>query len=102
MENERQTDEAMDSIKPMKSQVVETIPNRYELRTENPWEAICGHTRAVRCGSSVIVAGTTASNVDGGVLHVNLIFIRSTNKKKRKCFFFQFIFSLEVLIISRW
>jgi hypothetical protein len=101
MENERRNDEVIDSIKPMKSQVVETIPNRHELRTENPWEAICGHTRAVRCGSTVIIAGTTASNIDGGVLHVIPLFIYETNKKKRENLI-SFIFSLKVLIINRW
>ncbi|CAF1307512.1 unnamed protein product [Rotaria magnacalcarata] len=68
--------------------VVETLPGRLELRTNNPWEEICGHTRAVRRGPFVIVAGTTASDitVTGGVLHPEsayhqtvIIFERITN-----------------------
>ena len=53
--------------------VVEALSGRFELRTNNPWEEICGHTRAVRRGPFVIVAGTTASDITGGVLHVSLI-----------------------------
>ncbi|CAF0889287.1 unnamed protein product [Adineta ricciae] len=49
--------------------VVETLPGRFELRTDNPWEEICGHTRAVRRGPFVIIAGTTASDVTKGVLY---------------------------------
>ena len=54
-------------------QVVETIQDRHELRTDNPWEEICGHTRAVRRGQFVFIAGTTASDADGGVLHVSVL-----------------------------
>ena len=51
--------------------VVETLPDRFELRTDNPWEEICGHTRAVRRGPFVSIAGTTASDPTKGVLHVS-------------------------------
>ncbi|CAF4444698.1 unnamed protein product, partial [Adineta steineri] len=62
-ENEKQVD--ADAIKSTGSSigtVVETCPGRFELRTDNPWEEICGHTRAVRRGPFVIIAGTTASD----------------------------------------
>jgi len=49
------------------------LPGRFELRTNNPWEEICGHTRAVRRGPFVIIAGTTASDTSQGVLFVSLI-----------------------------
>jgi len=49
------------------------LPGRFELRTNNPWEEICGHTRAVRRGPFVIIAGTTASDISKGVLFVSLI-----------------------------
>ncbi len=49
------------------------MPGRFELRTNNPWEEICGHTRAVRRGPFVIIAGTTASDISKGVLFVSLI-----------------------------
>lgn len=52
---------------------METLPGRFELRTDNPWEEICGHTRAVRRGPFVIIAGTTASDATKGVLHVSSI-----------------------------
>ncbi|CAF0897194.1 unnamed protein product [Rotaria sordida] len=49
--------------------IVETLPGRLELRTNNPWEESCGHTRAVRRGPFVIIAGTTASDITKGVLY---------------------------------
>jgi hypothetical protein len=49
------------------------LPGRFELRTNNPWEEICGHTRAVRRGPFVIIAGTTANDISKGVLFVSLI-----------------------------
>ncbi|CAF1373032.1 unnamed protein product [Adineta steineri] len=86
-ENEKQVD--ADAIKSTGSNigtVVETCPGRFELRTDNPWEEICGHTRAVRRGPFVIIAGTTASDATKGVLHPEssyhqavIIFERITN-----------------------
>ena len=59
----------------MEGSVVETLPGRFELRTNNPWEETCGHTRAVRRGPFIIVAGTTASDSTKSViLHVNFHF----------------------------
>jgi hypothetical protein len=60
---------------------VETLPGRFELRTDNPWEEVCGHTRAVRRGPFVIIAGTTASDVTKGVLHVNSLSFFDINNK---------------------
>lgn len=54
---------------------METLPGRLEVRTNNPWEEICGHTRAVRRGPFVMIAGTTASDIKEGVLYVGLILI---------------------------
>ncbi|UJR20479.1 hypothetical protein I4U23_023607 [Adineta vaga] len=64
-EEQKQTDSSEVTM----GTVIETLPGRFELRTNNPWEEVCGHTRAVRRGPFVIIAGTTASDVTKGVLH---------------------------------
>jgi len=69
------------------------LPGRFELRTNNPWEEICGHTRAVRRGPFVIIAGTTASDTTKGVLHVSLTSIFDENTQLTSC-------SLRVHIIN--
>jgi hypothetical protein len=53
--------------------VVETLPGRFVLRTNNPWEQVGGHARALQRGPFVIIAGTTASDVTKGVLYVSPI-----------------------------
>ena len=81
--------------------VVETRPGRLELRTDNPWEEICGHTRAVRRGPFVLIAGTTASDVNQGVLHVS----QSLRLISNRSFFFAFqpssAYKQSVVIFNR-
>jgi enamine deaminase RidA (YjgF/YER057c/UK114 family) len=43
-------------------------PRRHNFGSGAPWEPVAGYSRAVRVGSLVWVAGTTATDADGNVV----------------------------------
>jgi enamine deaminase RidA (YjgF/YER057c/UK114 family) len=42
---------------------------RQHISSNTPWEAMAGYSRAVRVGSAVYVAGTTAADASGAIQH---------------------------------
>jgi enamine deaminase RidA (YjgF/YER057c/UK114 family) len=52
--------------------------DRQLISSGAPWEAIAGYSRAVRVGSAVIVAGTTAADEEGNVIGRGDPFVQAT------------------------
>ncbi len=54
------------------------MKERQRVSSGAPWEAIAGYSRAVRVGSSVYVAGTTAADEEGAVIGKDDPFTQAT------------------------
>ncbi len=53
------------------------MSERQKISSGTPWEAKVGYSRAIRVGSQVFVAGTTASDEQGNVIGVGDVYAQT-------------------------